>query len=92
MSSNRTPDAPIESTASAVEPVLKHLYKIAGIQPGPQTPIGVYARVVDGRTLDMNTSDQEKSITIAGGKKGIIGNRAYKGSVILGPQESDLIL
>ncbi len=31
-----------------------------GIQPGPKTPEGVYARVVDGRTLYVNTTDEEK--------------------------------
>src|ERR1019366_4591303 len=40
-----------ESRASALEPVLNNLYKMAGIDLGPQTPEGVYARVVDGRTL-----------------------------------------
>ena len=80
-----------ESKASAIAPILKDLYKMAGIEPGPQTPEGVYARVVDGRTLYVNTTYQEKTISIAGERKGIISNRVYKGSVILGPEQSDLI-
>jgi beta-galactosidase len=80
-----------ESKASALEPVLNHLYKMAGIAPGPQTPEGVYARVVDGRTLYVNTTRQQKKILIVGRKKGIITNRVYDGAVILDPQEADLL-
>jgi len=80
-----------ESKASVLEPVLNHLYKMAGIAPGPKTPEGVYARVVDGRTLYINTTDQQKKIPIVGRKKGIITNRVYDGAVILDPQEADLI-
>ena len=80
-----------ESKASSIGPVLNHVYKLAGIQPGPETPDGVYARVVDGRTLYVNTTGQEKRIPIAGARKGIISNREYEGAVILGPLEADLI-
>lgn len=80
-----------ESTASALEPVLAHAHKMVGIEPGPQTPEGVYARVVDGRTLYVNTTGQQKRIPIVGQKKGIITNRVYDGTVILEPQEADLI-
>ncbi|MFZ0302649.1 MAG: beta-galactosidase [Terracidiphilus sp.] len=80
-----------ESKASAIGPLLKHLYKTAGIQPGPQTPEGVYARVVDGRTLYVNTTQQEQRIPITGKSKGIISNRNYDGAIILGPQEVDLV-
>jgi len=80
-----------ESKASAIAPILNDLYKMTGIEPGPQTPEGVYARVVNGRTLYVNTTNQEKTIPIAGERKGIISNRMYKGSVILGPEQSDLI-
>lgn len=80
-----------QSKASAIGPVLRYLYKTAGIQPGPKTPDGVYARVVDGRTLYVNTTQEEKEIPIAGKRKGIITNRVYNGTVILGPQEVDLV-
>jgi beta-galactosidase len=79
------------SNALSVGPVLKHLYKLAGIQPGPQTPEGVYVRVVDGRTLYVNTTGQEQRIVIAGKRKGILSNRNYDGAIILGPQEADLV-
>jgi beta-galactosidase len=80
-----------ESRASALEPVLARVYKMVGIEPGPQTPEGVYARVVEGRTLYVNTTGQQKRIPIVGQKKGIITDRVYDGAVILEPQEADLI-
>jgi beta-galactosidase len=80
-----------ESRASALEPVLNHLYKMAAIHLGPQTPEGVHARVVEGRTLYVNTTGQDKRILIVSPKKGLITNRVYNGAVILGPQEADLL-
>src|SRR5450755_3457975 len=74
-----------ESSSSSIEPLMNYLYKIAGIQPGPKTPEGVYARVVDGRTLFVNTSGEQKSIPIPSARKGIISNRVFEGTVILGP-------
>jgi beta-galactosidase len=80
-----------ESKASAIGPVLDYCYNLVGIHKGPRTPEGVYARTVDGRTLYVNTTREEKRIPIAGERKGIISNRVYQGTVILGPQEADLI-
>ena len=80
-----------ESSASAVAPLMNYLYSVAGIQPGPKTPDGVFARVVDGRTLYVNTTGEEKRIPIPGVKKGIISNRVFEQSVVLGPMEADLI-
>ena len=81
----------MESRASAIAPILSVCYKLAGIREGPQTPDGVYARIIDGRTLYVNTTLQEKRIPITGERKGIVSNRVYQGTVILGPQEADLI-
>jgi len=69
---------------------MNYLDTVTGIQPGPKTPEGVYARVVDGRTFYVNTTEQEKSIPITGSRKGIIGNRVFKDSIVLGPLETDL--
>jgi beta-galactosidase len=80
-----------ESNPSVIGPLMNYLYTVAGIQPGPKTPEGVFARVVDGRTLFVNTTTEEKRIPIAGVRKGIISNRAYEGTVVLGPMEADLI-
>jgi beta-galactosidase len=80
-----------ESNPSAIGPLMNYLYTVAGIEPGPKTPEGVYARVVDGRTLYVNTTGEEKRIPITGTNKGIISNRLYEGAVVLGPQEMDLV-
>ncbi len=80
-----------ESKASVIGPVLHSIYGMAGLRPGPSTPEGVYARVVDGRTLYVNTTRREQRIPIDGRRKGIISDRVYEGTVILGPQDADLI-
>ena len=80
-----------ESNSSAIGPVLNYLCKMAGIQPGPETPEGVFARVVNGRTLYVNTTGEEKKIPITGARKGIITGRLYEGTVLLKPMEADLI-
>ncbi|HEX7730205.1 MAG TPA: beta-galactosidase [Terracidiphilus sp.] len=80
-----------ESDSSAIGPVLAYVSKLAGVQPGPSTPEGVFARVVEGRTLLVNTTMQEKTIPISGNRRGVITNREYEGKVVLGPQEVDLI-
>jgi beta-galactosidase len=80
-----------ESKASAIAPVLNFIYKMVGLQPGLRTPDGVYGRVVDGRTLYVNTTQREQRIPIEGRRKGMISGREYEGTVILGPQDADLI-
>jgi beta-galactosidase len=80
-----------ESKASAIGPILNHVFKIVGIQPGPRTPDGVYARAVDGRTLYVNTTGQEVRIPIADKRKGIMTHRDYDGTVVLAPLEADLV-
>jgi beta-galactosidase len=80
-----------ESKASAIGPVLRHLYAITGVQRGPETPDGVYARIVDGRVLYVNTTNMEKIVLISTSKKGLITNRDYHAKIVLGPQQADLI-
>jgi beta-galactosidase len=80
-----------ESKAAAIGPVLNSIYKMVGLQPGPSTPDGVYARVVEGRTLYVNTTQREQRIPIEGRRKGIISGRLYEGVIILGPLDADLI-
>jgi len=80
-----------ESNVTAIGPVLAYVRKVAGVQPGPQAPEGVYARVVDGRTLYVNTTGEEKKIAVDGTRKGLITHRVYSGTVTLAPQDADLI-
>jgi beta-galactosidase len=79
------------SDPSAIAPILGYLYQLSGVRTGPQTPEGVFARVIDDRTLYVNTTAQEQEIPISGRKVGIITHRVYDGTVILPPQEADLI-
>ena len=80
-----------ESNVSSMGPALSYAGKLAGVLPGPQTPDGVYARVVDGRTLYVNTSSEQKTIPIEGTKEGILTHRTYTGEVIVGPKDADLV-
>lgn len=79
------------SAVSVMGPVLNYVETLAGIQTGPKTGEGVYARVIEGRTLYVNTTQQEKRIPIGGRKRGIISNRLYDGELVLGPFGTDLI-
>jgi beta-galactosidase len=79
------------SKASSIGPLLASLFKRTDIRPGPRTPRGVYARVVDGRTFYVNTTRKEKLIPIQGTKTGLISSRTYHGELILGPWKSDLL-
>jgi beta-galactosidase len=79
-----------ESDPSSIRPILERVLHFAGIQAGPSTPDGVYARSVDGRVLYVNTTGEPKKIAIEGSKRGILTKRLYEGSVVLGPFEADL--
>jgi beta-galactosidase len=70
---------------------MSYIYTVTGIQPGPKTPEGVYARVVDGRTLFVNTTGEEKSVPISTSKTGIISNQVFQGSLVLGPMEAEIL-
>ena len=80
-----------QSAPSAIGPVLKYLYKIAGIQPGPATPDGVFARLVNGRTLFVNTTTEEKTIPLPGTHNGILTHHTFAGTLTLPPQEVELV-
>ena len=80
-----------ESSPSTIEPLMNYLYTVTGIQPGPKTPQGVFARAVDGRTLYVNTTEEEKSIPISTSKKGIISNRVLEGNLVLAPMDAELL-
>ena len=80
-----------ESSPSTVGPALEHVLQLAGVQAGPATPEGVYARAVDGRTLYVNTTEEKKIVAIKGSKRSILTNRIYEGALILDPLASDLV-
>jgi beta-galactosidase len=80
-----------ESNPSTIGPLMNYLYAVSEVGPGPKTPDGVYARVIDGRTLLVNTTGEEKRIPNSTVKKGLISKRIFEGTIVLGPMEADLI-
>ena len=71
--------------------VLERLLHLAGIQAGPSTPKGAFARSVDGRTLYVNTTEEKKTVILEGIKRGMLTDRIYEGALDLGPLDSDLV-
>jgi beta-galactosidase len=76
---------------SLIGPVLHSLYQSLGIQTGPQTPEGVYARVVDGRTFYVNTTKEQKEIAVGLKAHGVLSQKTYEGTMKLGPYQSELV-
>jgi beta-galactosidase len=81
----------VPSQMSVLAPLVRGLYADLGIEKGPETPDGVYARMVDGRTLYVNTTGEEKTVTIRGSKRGIISGTSYEGVIRLKPYDADLV-
>jgi beta-galactosidase len=77
--------------SSLIGPIVRGLYEPLGIQPGPNTPDGVYARVVNGRTLYVNTTDEEKDVAVGMKAHGVLSHKSYDGKVTLGPYQVDLV-
>jgi beta-galactosidase len=65
------------------DPLLRSLYGELGIERGPVTPPGVVARVVEGRTLYVNTNNAPATVRIDGGKRDVLTNAAYRGEIAL---------
>lgn len=72
-------------------PLYRSLYATLGIKPGPVTPVGVYARVVDGRTLYVNSTTEPREIPLDGDRKGVISGRALHGTLHLDAYGVELV-
>lgn len=70
---------------------MRDLYPKLGIEKDPETPAGVYARVVDGRTLYVNTTGEQKAVPINGTKHGTISGAMYQGTIRLKPYDVDIV-
>lgn len=81
----------VPAQMSVIGPLVRDMYADLGVERGPETPSGVYARVVEGRTLYVNTTREEKAIPIRGRKHGIISGTSYDGAVRLKPYDVDLV-
>ncbi|MGN6422748.1 MAG: beta-galactosidase, partial [Asticcacaulis sp.] len=76
---------------SVMQPLYRSLYAQLGIQPGPKTPEGVYARVVDGRTLYVNASYAPKDVVIDGVKTSALTGKTYNGVLHLDTDGVELL-
>ena len=76
---------------SIMQPLYRSLYAQLHITPGPKTPEGVYARVVDGRTLYVNTTNEAKDIAISGEKTAVISGQKWKDTLRLEPLGADVL-
>jgi beta-galactosidase len=81
----------VPAQTSMLAPILRSLYSTLGIERGPVTPPGVSARVVEGRTLYVNTNPASVDITIDGEKQGVIGGQHYNGVLHLDPYDVELL-
>jgi beta-galactosidase len=77
--------------AAVVGPVVRSLYSRLGIARGPATPDGVYARVVEGRTLYVNTTGEDKTIPLERPGRGILSGQSYSGNVTLKAYGAELV-
>jgi beta-galactosidase len=80
-----------ESNATAIGPALELVKKAAGIQDGPQTPEGVYAREIEGRTFYVNTNYQSVTFPIRSTKRGLLSGKSFTGTLTLPARGADLI-
>ncbi len=81
----------VPAQVSVIGPLVRDMYADLGVERGPEAPSGVYARVVEGRTLYVNTTGEEKAIPIRGRKRGIISGTSYDEAIRLKPYEVDLV-
>ena len=81
----------VPAQMSVLAPLVRSLYESLSIQRGPETPSRVYARVVEGRTLYVNTTGEEKTLPIPGSKRGLISGTSYEGVIRLKAYDADLV-
>ena len=72
-------------------PLVRGLYANLGIEKGPDTPAGVYGRAVDGRTLYVNTTGEEKIVPIRGTRHGVVSGATYERAIRLRPYDVDVV-
>ena len=77
--------------ASMIGPLVRLLHAKLGIERGPDTPAGVYARVIDGRTLYVNSTTEPKTVAIDGTKTGALSGEHYTGALLLPPFGVELL-
>jgi beta-galactosidase len=81
----------VPAQMAILAPLVRSVYAPLAIAKGPETPSGVYARIVEGRTLYVNTTGEEKILPIRGSKRGIVNGASYEGVIRLKPYDVDLV-
>jgi len=81
----------VPAQMSVLAPLVRGLYANLGIERGPDTPAGVYARAVDGRTLYVNTTGEERIVPIRGTRHGVVSGATYERTIRLRPYDVDLV-
>jgi beta-galactosidase len=66
-----------------LDPLIRSLYGGLGIERGPVTPAGVVARVVEGRTLYVNTRDVPVTVSFAGSRTDVLSGERHAASLDL---------
>lgn len=74
-----------------MRPLYRRLYASLGIEPGPKTPEGVYARAVEGRVLYVNTTGEARDVPIDGTMSGVPSGKRFTGTLRLLPLGADLL-
>ncbi|WP_242164093.1 beta-galactosidase [Lysobacter sp. M15] len=74
-----------------MRPLYRQLYASLGIEPGPKTPDGVYARVVEGRVLYVNAAGEPRDVPIDGTMLGVLSGKRWTGTLQLPPFGVDLL-
>jgi len=74
-----------------MRPLLRRLYADLGIAQGPKTPDGVFARVVEGRVLYVNTNNAPVDVAIEGAMKGVLSGKRFDGTLRLEARGADLL-
>jgi beta-galactosidase len=74
-----------------IEAILQKIRGPLGIQAGPSTPEGVYARVVNGRTLYVNTTDAVKTVMLGKKAHGVLSRKSYNNEMKLEPYGAELV-
>lgn len=81
----------VTAQPSVMKPLYRSLYEQLGIVRGPETPKGVVAREVEGRTLYINTSAEPAEVQIAGKRKGRTSGKTWDGVLRLEGYGVDLL-
>ncbi|CAM3717238.1 beta-galactosidase [Roseateles saccharophilus] len=74
-----------------MRPLLRQLYASVGIEPGPKTPDGVFARAVSGRVLYVNTNNAPVDIAIDGAMQGVLGGQHWDKTLSLEARGVELL-